>query len=63
MPIAQATPTISSVPTIACANPPPVSPRGTDDLVKKFQSMDPAPFVTSITRMAASGTIARAAAP
>jgi hypothetical protein len=55
-------PTIISVPAMAWAKPPPVSPSGTLDRVKKFQSSEPAPFMTSMTRIAARGRIASSAA-
>ena len=48
---------------MAWAKPPPASPTGTADLVKKFQSSEPAPFTISIARIAASGMMASAAAP
>jgi hypothetical protein len=62
-PMAQASPTMIIVPTMACLKPPPLSPSGTAVFVKKFQSSEPAPFMISMPRIAASGRMASAAAP
>ena len=43
-------PTISRVPTIAWATPPPVSPAGAGVLVKKSSERLPAPFAHQVER-------------
>ena len=44
MPMSEASPRSSSVPTMALAMPPPASPTGFGSWVKKSQFTDPAPF-------------------
>src|SRR5689334_4198221 len=62
-PIKLATPTMSSVPTMACTTPPPVSPAGAGVLVKKSSDRLPAPLITRLARMKNSGARARITAP
>ena len=57
-PMRHAVPTISSVPTIAWATPPPVSPAGAGILVKKSSERLPAPLSTRSPRMKKSGSTA-----
>ena len=51
MPISAATPTISKVPTMALAIPPPVSPGGLGNCVKKFQLSELAPLYSRQPRI------------
>jgi hypothetical protein len=62
-PIRLATPTMMSVPTMACATPPPVSPAGAGIFVKKSSERLPAPFATRLSRMNTSGSSATITAP
>src|SRR5207247_6891171 len=50
-PINAARPTITAVPAIAFATPPPDWPAGTGVLVKNARSMDDAPFATRLPRL------------
>ena len=56
-------PTMSSVPTMACTTPPPVSPAGAGVWVKKSSERLPAPLSTRLSRMKNSGSSATTTAP
>src|SRR5512133_359822 len=62
-PIRLATPTMSSVPTMACSTPPPDSPAGAGIWVKKASERLPAPLSTRLARMKISGRSAATTAP
>src|SRR6266498_994152 len=62
-PMRLATPTMSRVPMMACATPPPCSPAGAGVLVKKSSDRLPAPLISRSTRMKKSGRRATITAP
>ena len=57
-PIRHATPTMSSVPTIAFTMPPPLSPAGSGIWVKKSSERLPGALRDQVTRMKISGRTA-----
>ena len=62
MPTREPIPTITNVPMIACATPPPTSPGGTCRLMKNEGESEAAPLMTKEPRIRKSGSTATSTA-